>query len=240
MADFIQIPIKIFTSLSEYSKKIKAGNFPLQDFSKKCPICHGTDCAVRIGYYYRLAYEFTVDGRSVISLQIPVARLLCRQKQKPKRAHRTFSLLPDILIPYNRISIDLFMFIMQFIFDNTLTTEQKLEKIDEYSSDAGMMSEKTLMRILTIFEQTRIKLNLFFKRFTDTDRAPPDFTKCTIKETTGETFDFLLQYPKPGIKSPYCAAYYLSQKYYEQSGSYRNNAHFLFGTASQFLQMDRK
>jgi hypothetical protein len=48
----------------------------------------------------------------IIILRIPVARYLCTGVNKPKHTHKTFSLLPDNLIPYNRLSIVLVVYIL--------------------------------------------------------------------------------------------------------------------------------
>lgn len=208
-------------------EKVQAGNFHFPNFSQKCPICHGKDCAVRIGFYFRCSLDLDSDKKIISLLLVPIVRFLCKQKQKPKHKHRTFSLLPDTLIPYNRISLDLLMYILQLLIDRAFTIAQTLDQIDALSPDACMMSEKTLIHILTLFEQTRIKLILFFQQQSNRYRAPPDFSSYT----TEQTFNFLMKYLKPLMESPHCGMYYLAQEYYNQYGL---NTRFLFGTASQF------
>jgi len=149
-------------------------------------------------------------------------------KKQPKQKHRTFSLIPDTLIPYRRFSIDLLMFILQLLIIEKFSSVETLNKIDSYSPDACIVSGVTLAHLLILFEQTRIKLILFFQQFQD--RAPPDPSFFT----TEDTLHFLMKYSSPQTESPHCAAYYLSLEYYNQNGSYLKNARFLFGTASQF------
>ena len=166
----------------------------------------------------------------MVILLLPIARYLCMKKQKPRHKHRTFSLIPDTLIPYNRFSIDLLIFILQLLIIEKYGSVKTLEKIDSLSPDACIVSDKTLLHLLTLFEQIRIKLILFFQKYSDRNRAPPNFSSFT----TEETLYFLMRYPGPQNKSLYCAVYHLSVDYYNQNGSYLNNARFLFGTASQF------
>jgi len=49
----IQIPYHIKVSLQEYYKDFDT--WPIPDFSDKCPICGGIDCATFLGYYIRIA-----------------------------------------------------------------------------------------------------------------------------------------------------------------------------------------
>ena len=56
------------------------------------------------------------ESSEVMILLIPIARFLC--KRSPKGKHRTFSLLPDNLIPYNRFSIDFLIYILSFLIFN--------------------------------------------------------------------------------------------------------------------------
>jgi len=209
---------------------VQARNFTFPNFHEKCPLCHGKDCAVRTGYYYRWALDIDPDTKKIVILLIPIARYLCKMKQQPKHKHRTFSMIPDTLIPYRRFSIDLLMFILQLLIIEKFSSVETLNKIDSYSPDACIVSGKTLARLLILFEQTRIKLIIYFQQYTDRYRAPPDFSSFTTKET----LYFLMRYPKPQAEGLHCAAYYLSFEYYNQNGSYLKNARFLFGTASQF------
>lgn len=213
-------------------EKVQAGNFCFPTFFERCPICHGKDCAVRIGYYYRWVIELQINKQAIIFLYIPIARYLCRKKNKQRINHLTFSLLPDSLIPYNCISIDLLIYILQLLIEEDHPTSQALKKIDAMSPDACMISEKTIMHLFNLFEQTRIKLILFFQIYKNKNRAPPDFSSYTTKEI----FNFLMKYTPPDTESLHCTAYFLSQQYYNQCGSYSKNAHFLFGTASQFCK----
>ncbi len=201
------------------------------DFSDECPLCGGKHCAVRIGFYYRWAIEIDFRSCTIIILLIPVARYLCKQINKPKHKHRTFSLLPDTLIPYSRISIDLMMLILQWLTEED-SVEQTIEKIDSITPDDIFLSEQMILHLLQIIKQSRIKLILFFKKLDNDERAPPDFHTYTLNET----IMYLLRYPTPENEHPARGAYHLSVLYYKMQGSYPKNARFLFGTASQFCR----
>lgn len=225
---FIQIPIKIFTLLWIYSEKVQAGNYDFPDFSEKCPICGNPDCAVRIGYYYRWAVDIDYDTLKIVVLEIPVARYKCNTA--PKGKCRTFSLLPDNLIPYNQYSIDFVLYILTLYILKNQTTRETLDQIDLISPYACLVSEKILSHIISILERTRIKLLHFFQLFPDSNKSPPEFISFTLKDT----LKYLNDYPQKDTEPLYCGAYYLSAHYYEKNGSYQKNARFLFGTASQF------
>jgi len=124
---------------------------------------------------------------------------------------------------------------MMYILHLLITTEHigtTLEKIDNISPWDIFLSEMMIAHLLTIIEQARIKLILFFKHQYNADRAPPDFHVSTINEV----IHYLLNYEGPLRNDTLCGAYHLSVLYYEIMGSHRKNARFLFGTASQFCR----
>lgn len=145
-------------------KKVQSGIFKFPDFTDKCPICHGKDCAIRMGYYYRLVLLKDDETGNLKLLTIPVARFRCRKKRNPIIHHRTFSLLPEGLIPYNKIHIDLLMLIYAYIFIMKLTIPKTLNKLDSMSTESIMLSEKTIQILFMMLEQIRIKLIIFFKK----------------------------------------------------------------------------
>lgn len=109
-------------------------------------------------------------------------------------------------------------------------TKRALQEIDEISPEDIFISEKIIAHLFDIIEQTRIKLILFYMHGDNVDRAPPDFHESTIKDVV----KYILNYPAPDNEHPLKGAHYLSAHYYKTEGSYRKNARFLFGTASQF------
>lgn len=227
---FIQIPIKIFTLLWIYSEKVQAGNYDFPNFSEKCPICGNPDCAVRIGYYYRWVVDINIKKNSLEILCIPIARYKCKTARKGK--YRTFSLLPDNLIPYNRFSIDFLIYILTLFILKQQTTSETLNHIDSISPDACLVSDKILRHLISILEKTRIKLIHFFQQFPQINKSPPEFISFILEDT----IKYLTEYPQEEPKHLYCGAYYLCNHYYKMNGSYQKNARFLIGTASQFCK----
>jgi hypothetical protein len=166
-----------------------------------------------------LAIDFDIGKYRIIFILIPVARYLCRRINKPKHKHKTFSLLPDTLIPYNRISIILMMYILQLLIEKECV-EHTLAEIDSITPDEIFFSEKMIQHLLQVMEQARIKLILFFQHHYNTDRGPPDFHISTINEV----IDYLLNDQIRFNNEPPCGAYHLSVQYYKTERKYRKNA----------------
>ena len=105
----VQIILYIEETLSEYYAKVKGKKCKVldildlpYDFSGRCPICGGKDCAKFIGYYFRAV----VDEKGTYYRAFPVARFLCRRKGRELISrHKTFSLLPYQLVPYTKYSM---------------------------------------------------------------------------------------------------------------------------------------
>jgi len=178
-----------------------------------------------------MAIYLDLQNFQIVTICIPVARYKCKGVNKRQKRNKTFSLLPDTLIPYNRISIILMMYILQLLItaDNIVCV---LDKIDAISPGDIFISEKMTAHLFTIIEQTRIKLIIFFKHGDNVDRAPPDFHASTVKEIIA----YLLNYPAPDNEHRLKGVYHLSVHYYKAQGEYRKNARFLFGTASRFCE----
>ncbi len=71
--------------LRSYADKGKNNEFPIYD---KCPSCHSWGNMQKHGFYWRFAVTDTLTEK------IPIRRLKCNCCKK------TFSILPDFLIPY--------------------------------------------------------------------------------------------------------------------------------------------
>ncbi len=216
-------------TISAYTEKVKAGKYTFPDFHECCPICHGKGCAVRIGYYYRNAIQIQEKAWENFLHKIPVARFQCRRIRKPKYKHRTFSLLPDNLIPYYPYTIDTLIFtILQILLNNS--TDKALESIDKVSPEEMLLSEKTLNRFLNIFHKARLKLILFSRKRRNKNNTFPDLENYTEIEI----LHFIMEFSDLCFSDVSSNARKLSLFYYSEEGSYINNAHFLFGTAYQF------
>lgn len=198
----LQYPI---TNLSEYSKKVEQGKWNFPNFSDKCPICGEKDCAVRIGYYWRWDFCLKVKRK----IYIPIARYLCRRKNKNKSqwtcSHRTFSLLPSQCIPYKLYDVDSAMFMADYRFNKDMPI---VDIAYEFSTNAEpeivLLSPSTVFEYLLSFAITHTKLLSLLKFNFDTFSQTVDH----IKNHTG---------------GPVAFAEHIYQKY----------AFFLFGTPSQ-------
>jgi len=122
------------------------------------------------------------------------------------------------------------MHILRLLLEEYRSSAETLTAIDFISPEDFLLSEKTLMHLLDILEQTRIKLIHFFQQYPDSSRAPPDFSSYTVEET----IRYIVNYAVSSSEHPGCGAYPLSVLYYEINGSYYKNARFLFGTGAQF------
>lgn len=140
--------------LTEYTKLVLAEIWKFPNFSDKCPICGARNCAVRIGYYHRWVYIFKLK----VKLYIPVARYLCRRKNKTrsqwKSTHKTFSLLPSQLIPYRMYDLDSMLYI----------ADSRLKKDDTFldiATDIAAIAEHPVISISTdtIMEYLEIFIN---------------------------------------------------------------------------------
>lgn len=143
--------------LSEYNTLVSDGKWNFRDFSDKCPICGSPNCAVRIGYYYRWVFAFKKSKL----IRIPVARYLCRRKNraksKLKSSHKTFSLLPSQCIPYHLYDVDslIFMALLYFIQKKSL-----LDIAIEFAalSDSALITASMVLKYLLLFKIAHNKL----------------------------------------------------------------------------------
>jgi hypothetical protein len=221
-------------------EKVKAGKFTFPDFHDCCPICHSRKCAVRIGYYYRNVIQIQEKTEENYQQRIPVARFLCREIKKPKYKHRTFSLLPDNLIPYYSYTIDTLIFIiLQILLNNDSTDnnpsdfkpiDKALENIDKVSPEDILLSEGILWRCLNLFHQARLKLILFSRKKWNKHTPFPGLENFT----DFEILHFIMEFSLVKISKIKSNAGKFSLFYYFEEGSYTKNARFLFGTAYQF------
>jgi hypothetical protein len=84
-----------FANICEY--KAQFSNINFQDYiGKKCIICGQENCYTQIKEYYRYAIDLFPFQKE----KVPVARFLCNKTGK------TFSLLPNQLIPYCQYTVD--------------------------------------------------------------------------------------------------------------------------------------
>jgi len=185
-------------------------------------------CAVRIGYYYRVA---VVIGFRVYHA-VPIARWRCRGKGHCKHPHRTFSLLPHMLVPYQRYDI---MFIYETVkstIDTTASTDQTLEIMSERGVDDAIIIESRHIRSFqNLFIQAYQKCIMFgdIQMLIQKSRiAEPVAAVCAVIDAYLKETRCHLSSAIPSVERAGIVFYYHSQ--YDRP--YRDRF-YLFGTPTQ-------
>ncbi len=99
----MQVPYYTKVSLQQYYILFGAAKWDIPDFSDKCLICGGEDCAKYHGCYTRTV-KCPLSGFYVDDF--PIIRIFCYRKgAQIKCDHVTFSLLPLDLVPFRQLSL---------------------------------------------------------------------------------------------------------------------------------------
>ena len=232
----IQEPYHIKVSLQIYYELIKSGKWEIPDFSDKCLICSEKDCATYHGCYERGAKcPITV----FFADDLPILRYLCHNKGINRKCnHRTFSLLPLILVPYRQLSLKFIILSLYIRLHQGLTLEKSITVIEkEYPSlqnfgdivtflsvSAQIEWEKIVMSALALFISRDIgivKKELYVKMKDDPNKGLILFLELAI--------EYESSHENPSIRGPDSFAW----DFYRLSGGADQLAPFLFGTASQ-------
>jgi len=234
----IQIIIFVNYTLRQFCQKVKSGRIEISElievvdsFANCCPLCHGSDCAQFLGYYYRQV----VDEKGRYYRDFPVPRFVCRGKGKYSVVnHKTFSLLHYHLIPYSIYSIPYVVKILKSRHIDKQTVED-IQRYQGYITATGdaykELSASGILAFKALLRQAITKIQAF---------ALYPALSAKLAQTSG-AIDRLLVFLAfcrsftchrycPPIRGP-CA---LSYDFYISGGSYFRNAFFLFGTPSQF------
>lgn len=167
-------------------KKVEVGIFEFPDYFHKCPICGGTGCAVKIGFYYRHVFDY----ESKRKIKIPVQRYICRRKNKPPaKSHRTFSLLPWNCIPYIHYDIPFIIATQKSSIENF--QDKREEDYFSFCAEIKNIGYETFLSFLNLFEAGLVKLSLHLKKsiketreslfYGDSISISYDFYKATQK-----------------------------------------------------------
>lgn len=213
-----------------YYHKVNSKKFCFPDFKEHCPICWATNCAKFLGYYYRGA----VDKNGTYFKELPIARYECSGKGSPKIGHKTFSLLPYQLIPYNKYSIEFMIRTMSYWKAGEHNVEETLDFIfklldkDENPLKIKLVSNFQLYKFGRILEMAIEKIivcnieGIMFAKIID--------KKGRILEFIRYCENYCSYRFNEEIRGPPA----LNIDFYVTGGSYIKNAQFLFGTPSQF------
>jgi hypothetical protein len=237
----IQIPYHIKVSLQEYYKNFDAWVIP--DFSDKCPICGGADCATFLGYYVRIA---TCPLTGFSAPDLPILRYLCNDKGNARVCdHVTFSLLPHELVPFRQLSFNFMARAVWLKVSRHLSFTRAMDVIEDelnflddvadFINISTMMSwQRMILAAFELFISVDINMvsKFHYEQLQDTadlklflDLLINHNLKVTRKSLSGN-------YP---IRGPDAFAW----EYYQHSGGSEQNAVFLrvtfrlFGRASQ-------
>jgi hypothetical protein len=124
----IQLQYIIAEDLSSYKERVELGQWDFPAFRQCCPLCDGSNCPKRIGYYDR-----GVVDESGQRYRINIARYLCRRKGPIEPLQSSFSLLPYQLIPYLSHTIEITLETVSFwLEDNSILDVQ------DYASSLGL------------------------------------------------------------------------------------------------------
>lgn len=225
----MQIPYHTKVSLQEYYENFDEWLIP--DFSDKCPICGGADCACFLGHYIRAAI-CPITGFFVPDL--PVLRFLCSRKGKTIVCdHITFSLLPLVLVPYRRLSLKFMVLAVWLRISNHLSLTSALDAIEnelnhledvaDFINISSMLSWEQMVLFgarLLLSSDIDLVPELQYGQFFDIKELSP-FLRIIIHHKTRVNGHL--------IRGPDAFAW----EFYQQSGGTDQCARFLFGRASQ-------
>ena len=227
----MQIPYHTKVSLQEYYKNFYA--LPIPDFSDKCPICGGAECATFLGYYIRTA-NCPITGFSVLDL--PVLRYLCHDKGDVRVCdHITFSLLPHELVPFRQLSLNFMVKAVWFKFNKHLSSTRLIDVIEDELNHLDDVAD--FININTILSWQQM-ITAAFALFLSADvNMVSGFQYKQLQNTDNlQLFlDFLINHQSRFSNHPIRGPDAFAWDYYQQSGGIRQNAFFLFGRASQHI-----
>jgi len=234
-ANAIQLPIVIGYTLREYYSQVSGRGEDISeilglpnDFTHRCPLCGARDCAQFIGYYCR----GVIDEQGTYYKAFPIARYLCNRKGTALSAnHRTFSLLPYQLVPYSKYSLPFILNALRKVYGEDSSVKELLDYLAGFGTQEYIDLSASAFYAFRVFILTAIDKMLamgFYTEITAQLQTPSEGQRIRVFLFFAE--DFICSKHDPEIRGP-CA---LGYDYYMEDGGYMRNAHFLFGTPSQF------
>lgn len=225
----IQIPYHIKVSLQEYYEDFDTRLIP--DFSDKCPICGGIDCATFLGYYIRTAI-CPLTGFSVPDL--PILRYLCHDKGNARVCdHITFSLLPNELVPFRQLSLDFMVRAIWFKVSRHLSFTRAMDVIEDELNCLGDVAD--FINISTMMSWQLMILTAFGLFMSADVNMVSKFSYEQLQNTDDLKLflEILINHQSQSSNHPIRGPNAFAMDYYQQSGGSEQHAVFLFGRASQ-------
>lgn len=234
----IQTPIYITETLSKYYQKVKGKSYDISDILDLelaihdcCPICGGVGCARFIEYYFREV----IDEKGTYYKSVPIARYLCRRKGRKKIvSHKTFSLLPYQLVPYIRYSIPFIIKSLKLRYKENLSLSKLQDYLAQFGKDDILpisIDQLLLIQNIAMEAVQKIMATGYYKEF-EAQALDSSSEKEILIAFIGFAQTFECCKVDPSIRGP-CGLHY---DFYLNGGGFYHNAHFLFGTASQFRE----
>ncbi len=191
-------------------------------------MCGAGDCAQFIGYYCR----GVIDEKGTYYKAFPIARYLCASKGKALSVrHRTFSLLPYQLVPYSKYSIPFIANALMKVYAEDSSVKELLDYLGGFKTGEYIDLSVSAFYGFRAFILTAIDKMLargFCKELRAQLQTPSERQRISAFLFFAEQFSCCRTDPE--IRGP-CA---LGYDYYMQDSGYVRNAHFFFGTPSQF------
>lgn len=191
-------------------------------------MCGAGDCAQFIGYYYR----GVVDEKGTYYKAFPIARYICNDRGKaPTVKHRTFSLLPYQLVPYSKYSIPFIVNALRKVYGQDSSVKELLDYLGRFETGEYIDLSVTTFygfRAIILTAINKLLARSFYKELRAQLQTPSE--RQRIRAFLFFAEDFSCCRTDIEIRGP-CA---LGYDYYIKDGGYMRNAHFLFGTPSQF------
>jgi len=225
----MQIPYHIKVDLQEYYEKFN--EWPVPNFSDKCPICGGIKCARYLGCYLRTAI---CPLTGVFIPDLPVLRFVCSRKGTNLVCyHVTFSLLPLMLVPYRKLSLKFMVQAIYIRLSRKLSLTNALDAIEtelnhlgdiaDFINISSVLSWEWMLKegaMLLLWSKIDLASVIQYEQLLDPVKFSC-FLETVIHHKT--------RIGNHTIRGPDAFAF----EFYQQSGGTERCAHFLFGLASQ-------
>lgn len=131
-------------------------NSSIRIIGRAVAICGGVDCPIFICVYHRKKVIINFD----IYHHLQIMRFLCRDKGNLKSKHKTFSLLPQPLFPFQQTGLDV-------MFENVKQHHagKSLKQTKDHISQMGVqtdisLEDKQIRHFQKIFDDAFHKLNV--------------------------------------------------------------------------------
>ncbi len=225
----LQIPYHIKISLQDYYDNFD--NWSIPDFSDKCPICGGVNCACYLGYYIRTAI-CPITGFFVSDL--PVLRFLCYRKGDAVVCdHATFSLLPLVLVPYRQLTLKFMVLAIWIRISRHLSLTGALDVIENELNHLDDIAD--FINISSMISwQNMIQIGAMLLISSDIDLASEiQYVQLQDNERFSRFLKILIHYESRISGHPIRGPDAFAWEFYQQSVETDQCARFLFGLASQ-------